>query len=401
MISADNLAPAILGAGTVPERGRRKLAALDGIRGAAVLAVMFSHFNRFLPATAALAPLKGVFDYGGAGVDLFFVLSGFLITGILMETKTAVNCLQSFYARRFLRIFPIYYAALIAVFIVAALVPSIQNVPPVGQRWLYFVYLTNWIPLWTGTWPPNVVGHFWSLAVEEQFYFVWPLCVLVLTQRGVFRVAAGLSIFALILRCVWVAHSGPNEAIALGTPTRMDALLIGAVAAVIFARGAAAMPKRLTAIGIVALGAALIGIAISEFYGAHGYVSPFAETAGYSLVAIGFGALVLGAAFGDGTGGPVQKVFGNHTLMRVGKYSYGMYVYHVPLLGICELLVYRHLPAWLTGNGWFGLLYVSFLAVATFWIAAFSFELFERPILALKRRFEPMFRIDDPAISRT
>lgn len=359
---------------------------------------MFSHFERFLPAVPALLPLKTVFTFGWSGVDLFFALSGFLITGILMQTKAATNYFQSFYIRRFLRIFPIYYATLAVVFAAAWLVPSIPNVPPPNERWLYFLYLSNWISVFTGTQPPNVVGHFWSLAVEEQFYLVWPLCVWLISARGILRTAIGLSAIALIVRCAWVAHSGPSPAIMLGTVTRMDSLLVGAIAAMMFARAGGAKPPRyLTAIGVAAIVAWIAGIVVTTWHSRPEASFAFVSTIGYTLLAVACAALVLGAALGDGGKDFVQRVFGNRGLMRVGKYSYGMYVYHVPLLGICELIVWRHLPPDLTGNPIVALGYVAFLAVATFGIAALSYEFVEGPILSLKRLAEPNVATASPA----
>jgi len=398
-VAADELQPVIFGAGTVAEGGRRKLAALDGIRGLAVLTVMMSHFERFLPNAAAVAPLKTLFAYGWSGVDLFFVLSGFLITGILMQTKTSLNYFRSFYARRVLRIFPIYYATLVVVFAVIAIVPGIQNVPPADQRWTYFAYLENWIPLWTGAWPPNVLGHFWSLAVEEQFYLVWPLCVLLLTQRGVLRAAVALSLVALALRCIWVAHSGATPAVMLWTLPRMDSLLVGAIAAVFFARGQWKDGRMLTGICLTSLGAFAAGVVATAWGKEPAASFGFVSTIGYTLLAVGFGALVLGAAYGDGRPGLVQRVFRERWLSLVGKYSYGMYVYHVPLLGICELVIYRHLPQALRDDPAFGLAYVAFLTVGTYAVAAISFRFVEAPILRLKRHFEPLFAKDDPVVS--
>lgn len=393
-VGADQLPPRILGGGTVAEAGRRKLQALDGIRGVAVLAVMCAHFERFLPPAASLAPVRTVMTYGWVGVDLFFVLSGFLITGILLQTRTAVNYFQSFYIRRFLRIFPIYYLTLFGVFGVLALAANIPNVPPPNQRWSYFLYLQNWIPFWTGVWPPNVLGHFWSLAVEEQFYLVWPACVLLLSPRALLRTAVLLCAGILIARCIWVLHAGATPALMLGTPTRIDTLLFGSIAALMFTRSAGlSAPRNLPLISTVALTAVAVGVIITTWHGAPSNSFGFIASVGYTLLATGFGALVLYAALRDGCGGLVQRIFCNRTLGRVGQYSYGMYVYHVPLLGGLELLVYRHLPIALRANPLFGLLYIAVLAAGTFAVAAVSFKLIEAPLLRLKRKAEPQFEL--------
>ncbi len=127
---------------------------------------MAHHFEHLLPAQGLFTAVKGLLYFGWAGVDLFFVLSGFLITSVLLSSRDAVNYFASFYVRRVLRIAPIYYLMLAVVFGATVLWPSLPAVPTAAERPLYFLYLTNWIAVWKGTWPANMVGHFWSLAVE-------------------------------------------------------------------------------------------------------------------------------------------------------------------------------------------------------------------------------------------
>jgi peptidoglycan/LPS O-acetylase OafA/YrhL len=373
--------------GTTPEPGRRTFVALDGIRGVAVLAVMASHFDRFLPPTPILTPVIRVLDFGWFGVDLFFVLSGFLITGILVQTRAATNYFAVFYMRRILRIFPIYYAVLIAAFGVAAFVPAAAaRLAPIREWWLYALYLENWIAVWLHAWPPNAIGHFWSLAVEEQFYLVWPVCVLAFSRDLLARVALGASLIALIIRCAWVALAGPDDGITYATFCRMDSLLVGALCALLYLRHAGGKPIRHLTAWCVAPLTAFVVLAIVT----HGALA-FVQSIGFSLLAIGFGALILGAAVHDREANPVQRVLRNPGLSRVGKYSYGMYVYHVPLLGACELLVFDRLPAALVAQPVFAIAYVCGLALLTFVVAAMSYRYVERPILGLKRHFEPLF----------
>ena len=384
----------IFGSGTVPEAGRRNLVSLDGLRGIAVLAVMFSHFNRFLPAIPAFVPMKVLFTYGWSGVDLFFVLSGFLITGILTQTKSAANYFQSFYIRRFLRIFPIYYAALIVIFAVIALMPSIPNVPPPSERWTYFLYIDNWLPFWTGVWPPNVVGHFWSLAVEEQFYVLWPFVVFLVSERFLWRLIPVLITAALVLRITLATHGVPSEAIMLGTFTRMDSLLIGALGALLYKKLSQwQAPRALPWIAGGCLALFALGTWLFDWKSLEIQNFGFTETIGYSLLAIAFGAIVLACAINDDRKSAVQRFLHLKPLGLVGRYSYGMYVYHVPFLGICELLILRHLPNALVNAPWFTVVYVAFLAVGTYYIAKVSYELVERPILGLKRLVKPKFSV--------
>ncbi len=382
----------IFGSGTVPEAGRRNLVSLDGLRGIAVLAVMFSHFNRFLPAIPAFVPMKVLFTYGWSGVDLFFVLSGFLITGILTQTKSAANYFQSFYIRRFLRIFPIYYAALIVIFAVIALMPSIPNVPPPSERWTYFLYIDNWLPFWTGVWPPNVVGHFWSLAVEEQFYVLWPFVVFLVSERFLWRLIPVLITAALVLRITLATHGVPSEAIMLGTFTRMDSLLIGALGALLYKKLSQwQAPRALPWIAGGCLALFALGTWLFDWKSLEIQNFGFTETIGYSLLAIAFGAIVLACAINDDRKSAVQRFLHLKPLGLVGRYSYGMYVYHVPFLGICELLILRHIPIAVAGTWWFSACYVIFLALGTYGISLVSYEFFERRILMLKKFVAPTF----------
>src|SRR5208282_6334564 len=174
--------------------------------------------------------MKAMLNFGWAGVDLFFALSGFLITGILLDTRKADNYFSAFYAGRVLRIFPLYYSVLVLILGAAAVSHQRQGLPLAADQKLYFVYLTNWLVLWKGQWGPNILGHFWSLAVEEQFYLLWPLCVWLLISRRLAKVTVGASVIALLVRILWVAHAGPSQAIVMATVTRMDTLLCGALA---------------------------------------------------------------------------------------------------------------------------------------------------------------------------
>src|SRR5208337_5027606 len=155
-----------------------KLHSLDGLRAIAIILVFFHHLKGLIPVTSLpVYYLRWYVGLGWMGVDLFFVISGFLITGILMDTRTAGNYFSGFYARRILRIFPVYYLLLISVIVAETLLnnPRVTNSLPLpADRWLYFCYLMNWLKLWKGQYGENYLGHCWSLAVEEQFYLVWP-----------------------------------------------------------------------------------------------------------------------------------------------------------------------------------------------------------------------------------
>jgi peptidoglycan/LPS O-acetylase OafA/YrhL len=167
----------------------QRIPALDGIRGLAIALVMFHHFTLYggmRPDFVLDKVYRHVALVGWVGVDLFFVLSGFLITGILHDSRSDRHYFRNFYMRRTLRIFPLYYGVLAATFLVLPLVLDVSGSCREllrDQAW-YWTYLIN-VQIGLDYWPSCfVLGHFWSLAVEEQFYLVWPLLLYLLGRRG-------------------------------------------------------------------------------------------------------------------------------------------------------------------------------------------------------------------------
>jgi peptidoglycan/LPS O-acetylase OafA/YrhL len=363
---------------------------LDGIRGIALLAVMFSHGGPYIEMSTLLSKL---FVYamvpGWSGVELFFVLSGFLITGILLKSKTAENYFSSFYTRRFLRIFPIYYLVL-TVGLLAASHVSWWNalLPTAGKtRIAYYFYAQNW-PMF---WPhhlfqsPNVFGHFWSLAVEEQFYIVWPLVIWVLPENTILTLCAVGLVVALPLRVVMVYRFAYDFTAMVLTTSRVDGLLVGVILAILLRRGQ--IPRRWIYL-CMGLGAGIIGfIAVfhhPELIGTHFYMPTIGIT-GFSLLSGGLLALSQHRI-------PwLHHVLCAGWLRTVGKYSYGMYIYHIPVYLICDHYLATHFGVALPMPLGWALLYIGSLIAVTFLVAKISYDLFESKVLALKSHFRPRF----------
>jgi peptidoglycan/LPS O-acetylase OafA/YrhL len=363
---------------------------LDGIRGIALLAVMLSHGGPYIERTTVLSKL---FAYamipGWSGVELFFVLSGFLITGILLKSKTAENYFSSFYMRRFLRIFPIYYLVLTVGLLAAAHVVWLSAVLPAAgkTRLAYYFYAQNW-PMF---WPhhvflkTNVFGHFWSLAVEEQFYVVWPLVVWLLPENVILTLCAvGLAI-ALPLRVLMV-HKFAEDFTAMAlTTSRVDGLLVGVILAILLRRGQ--IPRRWIYF-CMGVGAGIIGfIALfhhTELIATYFYMPTIGIT-GFSLLSGGLLALSQHRIVW------LRHILDARWLRTVGKYSYGMYIYHIPVYLICDN--FRGVQAGVQTPmplRW-ALPYIGFLIAVTFLVAKISYDLFESRILALKIHFRPRY----------
>jgi peptidoglycan/LPS O-acetylase OafA/YrhL len=353
--------------------------ALDGVRGVAIAAVLVCHFSTLLPAGDG-PPLAAVLSYGWAGVDLFFALSGFLITRILLRTKGRPHYLRSFWARRALRIMPLYFVVLSVVLIAGGAVPALSAVlPPAADRPLYVLFLSNWASLRHG-WDANMLGHLWSLAVEEQFYLIWPFCVVCLSRRGLAILAATLALGALLLRVRYVVAFGPADLLSLLTVTRADGLALGAFAAVLLSQGATRVRVR-AACGVALLSLTIFCAGIAACWS---HQPEFFQTAGFSLLALAFAAVVFAVAATRSRPWPMRALE-TRPLVKLGTYSYGMYLLHVPLLETYRRVVLVRLPPFWHVNLAAVVASIGALWALTYYLAKFSFERFEAPILRLKR----------------
>ncbi len=347
---------------------RGHMPALDGLRGIAVLLVLAHGFDVIQTRTGPGHHVDLALDVGWIGVQLFFVLSGFLITGILLDTRDNPHYLRSFWIRRALRIFPLY----VAVLLVATLF---------GRASIYLWTYTSNFSVPFGHQEPTF-PHFWSLAVEEQFYFVWPLVVRLAGRRGVVALSFVLTAVAIGSR-LWARSRFGYEAAYMFTPCRMDALAIGAgIAALI--RGdnlrRVVANSRATMLGLLGFGIVMTGAVLGHL----ARTGAGMQADGYTLIALGFAVLLIAAL--PPLGWPA-RILSWSPLRRVGTYSYGMYVFHAPFHILIGLPLLERLH-WRQGSA-FGLAYMIGATLITLVLAALSYHLYERRFLALKQRFAP------------
>jgi peptidoglycan/LPS O-acetylase OafA/YrhL len=311
-----------------------RIPALDGIRGLAILMVMFFHALVSSPV-AAVTRLDDFVDFvlglGWAGVHVFFVLSGFLITGILLDARGGQRYFRTFYTRRILRIFPLYYG-LLAVILVAEHVvtaPDFQRrFALAGQDLWYWLFLPNILDAVRADFGPVSLSVSWSLAIEEQFYLVWPLLVLLLNRRQLLGLCAALVIGAPIWRAALLALDVSWVAVYTLTPTHLDGLAVGAFITVAMRspRGETWLMRWRRPIALLAV----LGLAAVVAWHRSPHLGlPGMQVVGYSAFALLSGVL-LTLAIRPGRLTWLRQALEWRVLRTFGKYSYALYLFHQP-----------------------------------------------------------------------
>ena len=367
--------------------GARHIPALDGLRALAILLVIPHNTYLFETIRGWLIPFAWIANAGWVGVQLFFVLSGFLITRNLLDSRGADNYYAAFFGRRILRIFPLYYLVLIFFLL---LLPQLVELGPgirgsyANQVWLW-LFLSNWAQPYGHEvyWFP----HFWSLAVEEQFYFLWPAVIALTPTRRLVPVCATLIVVALVIRIALLKAGAPPEAIYMFTVCRMDALACGAMAAVLTGvpRFMSFMRSHATALLVAALVLMMAGVPLTDSYAAYNGGS---ITVGHTILALGMTTVMLVTVAGSrsrvATG--LDTVLRLPPLRSVGKVSYAMYIFHVPLaliVGTPMKPVLQKLgvgyPVW----------YALWVTLCSYVVAVASYHLLEKHFLRAKRYFVP------------
>ena len=379
--------PPLPAAHAAADGGAPHVPALDGLRGLAILLVIPHNVALVEDATGFARLPAAIARAGWVGVELFFVLSGFLITQVLLAARADPHYFRNFYARRVLRIVPLYYLVLL---LFLYLVPHLQRHPAPGPDFLstelwFWLFLNNWA---------QAAGHMiywfgpaWSLAVEEQFYLLWPLIVARADPARLLRICGLLIVLAFLGRCVllFVAHAYSGSVYRM-TICRMDSLAAGAAVALLVARPGVLGRARAHAAPL--LGAAFATLAVgAAVSGGYSLDSRVTDTVGYTSISLAVAAVLL-VVLAEPAGWPsaVARALAWRPLRSAGRYSYAMYLFHFPL----ALLIGERVRAGLEPLGQAAAPAFALIVIALSWaLGAASYYGFERHFLRLKRYFVP------------
>lgn len=340
----------------------RRIPELDALRGLAALAIMAFHLN-----PPAFAP-------GWTGVDLFFVLSGYLITGIILKHGGTKGFLKAFYARRGLRIWPIYYLTLGVLVVANRYLPkpySLESVP------YYLTYTQNVRMYWRGSAPSlPPFDHTWTLALEEQFYVIWPALLLLAGRKRVIPVCLATIALAYMAReGGWFSYDHYSERLLIA---RCDGFALGGLLAAVLS-GGVTRRKRIGVAAVFVIAIVYNGWGIYSAGSATGYLGlPTPPRPASTILAVGVlyfglvGVVVIGA--GTAWLAPLRL----RPLAYLGQISYGLYLYHYPTFWAIDGFRFVYDQPWTIRALKVGVTLV--LAVA-------SWHLIESPILKLKDRF--------------
>lgn len=369
----------------------KHIIALDGVRGVAIIMVMIYHFTipfQNSPDKSEAGNIIGtIFQFGWIGVDLFFVLSGFLITSILIQTRESPKYFKNFFIRRILRIFPLYFGFLILLLII---LPNLseglaESSKVMRQESFWFwTYLVNLRVAYLGGFGSFQGGYMWSLALEEQFYLLWPL-VVYLVRKKLVVLCMAIIILAAVSRIFLLENGMSPTSLYVFTLTHLDSILMGSILGALYSSNKIGSSeiyfKVLFLLGVS--GFIFVLLSDNKFV----YYSDYVSKTGLLSVAFIFAYFVL-ISITRSQDDFIFLILSNRFLRYTGKISYGLYLFHQPIGVFVERKIYN-LGGWGFVESDFVpmALIVSMSASLSYIVASISYSFYEVKFLKLKKYF--------------
>jgi len=311
----------------------------------------------------------------GSGVDLFFIISGFLITNILLEKKGERNFLRNFYVRRFLRIVPLYYAILL---VATFVIPNITS--PYTEKFKninllpYWFFVSNYAIAARGHVQHGLIDVSWSLSLEEQFYVFWSLCVCLFNFSQLKKIAILVIILCPILRLVaLISHTNPL-AIHFMTHTRIDTIMFGALLALLLKEQVQIINK-----GPIIASSAFLLFGINHWLG-----FSYGGALQYSFLSLFYLGVVITLIYDPKS---IRFISQNKMIQEVGVYSFGIYLFHNPIQKLLQYPFMRMMSHFEVNILVKQLLFIFFVMITSILMAGFSYHFYEKKWLSLKKYF--------------
>jgi peptidoglycan/LPS O-acetylase OafA/YrhL len=366
-----------------------RLPELDGARGLGILLVLITHYGAHGLHTrphTAFDLLHNLLTWGWSGVDLFFVLSGFLIGGILIENRESPHYFKTFYVRRVCRIFPIYY-----LWLLISLAMPLLRLPEHAQHlyqpelpfWSYFTYTQNILSVRLGDFGPEWYGPTWSLAVEEQFYLLFPLFIRFCPPKSLPYALVLLAMSAIAVRAAaYFVLPAPGYAGFVLLPCRWDSLALGALAAWLARRPGFIEALRRQEWFVFGLAGLILATLFFLRAGHHGDLHSLGmHLLGLFLLALLCCEILLTALYSSRRW--IKAFFCNRWLRKLGTVSYCTYLIHMPVVFLCHALLRQQDPQIDTLPG---LMTTVLAIVVTLSLAMVSWHFFESKCVAWGRK---------------
>jgi len=369
---------------------RGRMPVLDGIRGLAILSVLVAH--TYAARLDVHEVVVWIYSFGWIGVDLFFVLSGFLITGILYDKRKDESYYSTFYGRRFLRIFPLYYLLLVFVFFV---IPQLSFLPhqdklifegtSVDSLW-YWLYIQNIGGFLGYPLKQEFLSITWSLAIEEQFYFLWPLLIRSFDRHRLLWICFFILVVCNTIRIVCFNFDVDRFAIYTFTFTRFDSIVAGAIIALLL-RDVRSRDITVKLAPVCFLSGLVITLIVALYQGSGAATKVPMQLFGYPAIALMLAGFLVLSIKSDLREGVLSKIIGNPLLRLMGLLCYGLYITHTMIIAPLRPVFIEKAGLFIKDQTLLQLFFTLLMMPLCIFVAWLSWCLFEEKILKLKRLF--------------